>query len=239
MEVSGPRRSGRSTRCCRRTTRGAGARRWTSSTGRVPASSTSKRSAQGTLTPVFFGSALRNFGVRDLLDALVAHAPPPRAQTAATRTVEATEPAMSGHRVQDPGEHGPEPPRSHRLHAGVLGQAHARHARQGRAHGQDDGAARRRSSSSRRIARSPRRPMPATWSAFRTSGTLRIGDALTEGEDLKFVGIPSFAPEILRRVRLGGRDHARRSCARRCRRWRRKASCSCSRRSTARRRSSA
>jgi peptide chain release factor 3 len=34
-------------------------------------------------------------------------------------------------------------------------------------------------------------------------GTLRIGDTLTEGEELNFVGVPSFAPEILRRVRLG------------------------------------
>ncbi|MCK9912372.1 peptide chain release factor 3, partial [Microbacteriaceae bacterium K1510] len=34
-------------------------------------------------------------------------------------------------------------------------------------------------------------------------GTLRIGDALTEGEDVQFLGIPSFAPEILRRIRLG------------------------------------
>ncbi len=50
----------------------------------------------GSLTPVFFGSALRNFGVRDLLDALIAHAPPPRAQQAATRTVVADEPAMTG-----------------------------------------------------------------------------------------------------------------------------------------------
>ena len=33
-------------------------------------------------------------------------------------------------------------------------------------------------------------------------GTLRIGDTLTEGEELRFTGIPSFAPEILRRVRL-------------------------------------
>ena len=33
-------------------------------------------------------------------------------------------------------------------------------------------------------------------------GTLRIGDALTEGEDIRFLGIPSFAPEILRRIRL-------------------------------------
>ncbi len=50
----------------------------------------------GTLTPVFFGSALKNFGVRDILEALIAHAPPPRSQKAATRTVEATEKAMTG-----------------------------------------------------------------------------------------------------------------------------------------------
>src|SRR5690606_26804165 len=51
---------------------------------------------EGTLTPVYFGSALRNFGVRDLLDALVAYAPPPRSQKAATRTVEASEDRMTG-----------------------------------------------------------------------------------------------------------------------------------------------
>ena len=51
---------------------------------------------EGTLTPVFFGSALRNFGVRDLLDALVAYAPPPLNQKASTRMVEATEPKMTG-----------------------------------------------------------------------------------------------------------------------------------------------
>src|SRR6185295_17774224 len=34
-------------------------------------------------------------------------------------------------------------------------------------------------------------------------GTLRIGDTLTEGEDLNFMGVPNFAPEILKRVRLG------------------------------------
>ena len=50
----------------------------------------------GTLTPVFFGSALKNFGVRDILEALIAHAPQPRNQKAATRLVEATERAMTG-----------------------------------------------------------------------------------------------------------------------------------------------
>ena len=44
--------------------------------------------------------------------------------------------------------------------------------------------------------------MPATWSASPTTARCAIGDTLTEGEDINFVGVPSFAPEILRRVRL-------------------------------------
>ena len=44
--------------------------------------------------------------------------------------------------------------------------------------------------------------MPATWSASRTTVRSRIGDTLTEGEDINFMGVPNFAPEILRRVRL-------------------------------------
>ena len=58
-------------------------------------------------------------------------------------------------------------------------------------------------------------------------GTLRIGDTLTEGEDVQFLGIPSFAPEILRRIRLEDAMRAKKLATR----WRsspRKASCSCS-----------
>ena len=44
--------------------------------------------------------------------------------------------------------------------------------------------------------------MPATWSASRTTARSSIGDTLTEGEDINFLGVPNFAPEILRRVRL-------------------------------------
>src|SRR5690606_7070313 len=50
---------------------------------------------EGHLTPVFFGSALKNFGVMDLLDALGSEAPPPRAQESDRRTVEANEPRMT------------------------------------------------------------------------------------------------------------------------------------------------
>ena len=51
--------------------------------------------AEGHLTPVFFGSALKNFGVGDLLNALAAMAPPPRAQPADKRAVAATEHGMT------------------------------------------------------------------------------------------------------------------------------------------------
>ena len=50
---------------------------------------------EGHLTKLFFGSALKNFGVGDLLDALAAFAPPPRAQAANTRRVDAEEPQMT------------------------------------------------------------------------------------------------------------------------------------------------
>ena len=51
---------------------------------------------EGHLTPVFFGSALRNFGVRDLIDALADFAPPPHGLAAASRTVDAHEDKMTG-----------------------------------------------------------------------------------------------------------------------------------------------
>ncbi len=60
----------------------------------------------------------------------------------------------------------------------------------------------RRNFSSRRIVSSPTRPMPAMSSASPITALLRIGDTLTEGEDLVFRGVPSFAPEILRRVKI-------------------------------------
>src|ERR1700683_4909805 len=51
---------------------------------------------EGHLTPVLFGSALKEFGVRDLIDAMAEFAPPPRAQAASTRAVKADEPKMTG-----------------------------------------------------------------------------------------------------------------------------------------------
>ena len=130
---------------------------------------------EGALSPVFFGSALKNFGVRDILDALVslcAAAAGPQGSNAHRQGERAGD--DRGH-LQDPGEHGPQPSRPHRLHAGLLGPPDARHEGQARAHRQDHGACRPRSSSLRRTARWWRRPMPATSSAFPTAA--RCGSA--------------------------------------------------------------
>src|SRR5690606_37088025 len=155
----------------------------------------------GTLTPVYFGSALKNFGVRNLLDALVAHAPPPRAQQAATRTVEATEPTMSGIVFKIQANMDP----NHRDRIAFMRVASRKLTRNMRVKVVRTGKTMAITSpqfffaQDRSIAEEA---FAGDVVGIPNRGTLRIGDALTEGEDLTFLGIPSFAPEILRRIRL-------------------------------------
>jgi peptide chain release factor 3 len=155
----------------------------------------------GTLTPVYFGSALRNFGVRDLLDALIAHAPPPTSQNAATRTVEAEEPAMTGLVFKIQANMDP----NHRDRIAFVRVCSGRLRR-----GMKVKVVR---SGKTAVLQAPQFFFAQDRSLAEVAyagdivgvpnkGLLRIGDTLTEGEDLTFVGIPSFAPEILRRVRL-------------------------------------
>ena len=155
----------------------------------------------GTLTPVYFGSALKNFGVRNLLDALVAHAPPPRAQQAATRTIEATEPTMSGVVFKIQANMDP----NHRDRIAFMRVCSGKLTRNMRVKVVRTGKTLALTSpqfffaQDRSIAEEA---YAGDVVGIPNRGTLRIGDALTEGEDLKFLGIPSFAPEILRRIRL-------------------------------------
>ena len=79
---------------------------------------------EGHLTPVFFGSAINNFGVRELLNALNSLAPP--ATQHHTRCA-AHRAEIHRLRIQGAGQHGQEPPRPHRLRAYLLGQIYARH----------------------------------------------------------------------------------------------------------------
>ncbi len=157
---------------------------------------------EGHLTPVYFGSALKNFGVKDLLDALAEYAPAPRPQSASTRTVEPEEGAMSAFVFKIQANMDP----NHRDRIAFARLVSGKLRRGMRA----------------KLVRSGK---PMTLSApqfffaqdrsiadeafagdvvgIPNHGTLRIGDTLTEGEDISFLGVPNFAPEILRRVKLG------------------------------------
>jgi peptide chain release factor 3 len=156
---------------------------------------------EGHLTPVYFGSALKNFGVGDLLDGLGRLAPAPRAQSADRRRVEAAEPQMSAFVFKIQANMDP----NHRdriafarICSGKLTRGmKVKQVRTGKP----------------MSLRTPHfffaQDRALADEAFAgdvvgipNHGVLRIGDTLTEGEDISFVGVPSFAPEILRRVRL-------------------------------------
>jgi peptide chain release factor 3 len=155
----------------------------------------------GALTPVFFGSALRNFGVRDLLDALVTHAPPPGSQKADKRTVEATEPLMTGVVFKIQANMNP----NHRDRIAFMRICSGRLTRGMRVKLVRTGKTMALQSPQFFFAQDRSLAEEAYAGdvvGIPNHGTLRIGDTLTEGEDLTFLGIPNFAPEILRRVRL-------------------------------------
>ncbi len=155
---------------------------------------------QGTLTPVFFGSALKNFGVKSLLEALIAYAPSPRDQKAAARTIHASEPAMTGviFKIQANMD------KNHRDRIAFMRVCSGKLTR---------GMKAKLVRTGRTIAlQAPQfffaQDRSLAEEAYAgdvvgipNKGLLRIGDALTEGEDVTFLGIPNFAPEILRRVR--------------------------------------
>jgi peptide subunit release factor RF-3 len=85
----------------------------------------------GRQTPVFFGSAINNFGVREVLEALVDIAPPPAPRQAISRVVRPDEPHFFRGRVQAAGQHGSGASRPHRVRAGLLRPVRARHEVQG------------------------------------------------------------------------------------------------------------
>jgi peptide chain release factor 3 len=156
---------------------------------------------EGHLTPVFFGSALRNFGVRDLIDALAAYAPPPRGQEADKRLVEASEPKMSGFVFKIQANMDP----NHRDRIAFMRICSGKLQRGMKAKLVRTGKPMSLNSPQFFFAQD-RAIADEAWAGdvvgIPNHGTLRIGDTLTEGEDIVFRGVPSFAPEILRRIKL-------------------------------------
>ncbi|MGE0415624.1 MAG: peptide chain release factor 3 [Acetobacteraceae bacterium] len=155
----------------------------------------------GHLTPVYFGSAIKGIGVNDLLDGLAEYGPTPRAQPADKRAITATEPALTAlvFKIQanmDPNHR--DRIAFARVCSGRLTRGmRLKQVRTGKSiplHAPQFFFAREREIADEAFA--------GDVVGIPNHGTLRIGDTLTEGEDVQFIGVPYFAPEILRRVRL-------------------------------------
>jgi len=156
---------------------------------------------KGSQTPVFFGSAINNFGVRELLDAFVEVAPAPGTRVATTREVSPYEEPFSGVVFKIQANMDP----AHRDRIAFLricsGKFHrgmtVRHNRLGKdftIHNATIFMAQDRSHVDEAY--------PGDIIGIHNHGTIQIGDTLTQKETLQFTGIPSFAPEHFRRVRL-------------------------------------
>ena len=156
---------------------------------------------EGHLTPVYFGSALRNFGVGDLLEGLGRFAPPPRAQEGNLRKVEAAEPRMSAFVFKIQANMDP----NHRDRIAFARLCSGKLTRGMKAKLVRTGKTMPLSSPQFFFAQDRSvadEAFAGDVVGIPNHGSLRIGDTLTEGEDITFVGVPSFAPEIVRRVRL-------------------------------------
>lgn len=154
---------------------------------------------QGHLAPLFFGSALNNFGVQELLDLFIEIAPPPRPRQTAERLVEPQEPRLTGfvfkiHANLDPRHR--DRIAFFRICSGKFERGKFyRHVRLG----QD-----MRFSNPTSFMAQDKSVIDEAWPGdvvgLYDAGNFKIGDTLTEGEILHFQGIPSFSPEIFKEL---------------------------------------
>jgi peptide chain release factor 3 len=156
---------------------------------------------KGELTPVSFGSAINNFGVNELLEQFVKTAPPPLSRSTTTREVGPIEEKFSGFVFKIQANMDP----AHRDRIAFLricsGSYHKgmkmRHVRIGRDV---------QVSNAVTFLAADRGHVDEAYSGdiigLHNHGTIRIGDTFSQGEELKFTGIPNFAPEIFRRAIL-------------------------------------
>jgi peptide chain release factor 3 len=155
----------------------------------------------GKLTPMFFGSAVNNFGVQEILDALVELAPPPAERAAMQRVVQPDEPKFTGVVFKIQANMDP----SHRDRIAFLRVVSGHFERGMRL----------------KVVRSGKELRPNTVVSFLSQrrelldeafagdiigipnhGVLQLGDTITEGEALQFTGLPFFAPEMFRAVEV-------------------------------------
>jgi len=154
----------------------------------------------GRQTPVFFGSGINNFGVQEILEALIGWAPPPQPRAGGARTVDPAEPAFSGFVFKIQANMDPK----HRdriaffrvcsgRYKPAMKVRHLRTGREMKLSNVLTFMANERVASEDAVA--------GDIIGIHNHGQLSIGDTLTEGETLEFKGIPYFAPELFRVAR--------------------------------------
>lgn len=154
----------------------------------------------GHMTPVYFGSAVNTFGVRELLDGLVTRAPSPRPQKAKERDVLPTEPKFTGVVFKIQANMDPK----HRDRIAFVRVCSGKFKRGMKLKQIRSGKTLNVHNAVLFLAQDRELAEEAFAGdiiGIPNHGNLRIGDVLTEGEVLHFTGIPSFAPELLQKVR--------------------------------------
>ena len=155
----------------------------------------------GELSPTFFGSAMNNFGITELMDSFIDYAPKPQSRETKTRVVEAKEETFSGFVFKIQANMDPK----HRDRIAFLRVCSGQYKkgmklRQTRV-GKDITIA-----NAVTFMAAEREQAQEAWPGdilgLHNHGTIQIGDTFTEGENIQFTGIPYFAPELFRRVRL-------------------------------------
>ncbi|MBL4772334.1 MAG: peptide chain release factor 3 [Alcanivoracaceae bacterium] len=156
---------------------------------------------RGELTPVFFGSAINNFGIEPLLDAFTEHAPCPQPRATETRIVEPTEVDFTGFVFKIQANMDPK----HRDRIAFMRICSGVYS-QGMKLKQVRTKKELKIASALTFLAEQREHLEHAYTGdiigVHNHGTISIGDTFTVGEDLKFTGIPSFAPELFRRARL-------------------------------------
>ena len=156
---------------------------------------------RGSQTPVFFGSAINNFGVKEMLDGFVEMAPHPGLRSASSRDVSPYEKSFSGFAFKIQANMNP----AHRDRIAFVRICSGKFTRGMRVVHHRIGKELALANATIFMAQereNVQEAFPGDIIGIHNHGTIKIGDTFTEKEPLKFKGIPNFAPEHFRRVRL-------------------------------------
>ncbi|WP_339721434.1 peptide chain release factor 3 [uncultured Paraglaciecola sp.] len=155
----------------------------------------------GELTPVFFGTAMGNFGVDHMLDGLVEWAPLPQGRDTSDRKVESSEQKFSGFVFKIQANMDPK----HRDRIAFCRIVSGKYEKGMKMHQSRTGKDIRISDAVTFLA-SDRELLEEAYAGdiigLHNHGSMQIGDTFTSGEKFRFAGIPNFAPELFKRIRL-------------------------------------